>query len=128
MATTRLQSSTHSPAPCKHTSLYGSGTQSRALTAGSALRRAPDRAARRVRQGTLRPAMARLASAAALVGCLLSCAAACNAASSAPQAGCRAAVDALRHCSAGAAGEARQAHCCLPFRFLQEFGCFWCAT
>ena len=68
-------------------------------------------------------AMARTGLNAALAACLLACAA-----GAAQQPGCREAVDALRHCSAGAAGDALQAHCCLPFRFLQDFGCFWCAV
>ena len=67
--------------------------------------------------------MAHTALTAALAACLLACAA-----GAAQQPGCRAAVDALRHCGAGAAGDALQTHCCLPFRFLQEFGCFWCAA
>lgn len=142
MATTRLHISTNSLAPCRINSLCRSDThlwalRLPALLRRTSLRRAPDRALWRMRQGARNcaegprgppgrkqiAAMARTALTAALAACVLACAA-----TGAQQPGCRAAMDTLQHCSAGAAGDALQPHCCLPFRFLQEFGCFWCAA
>ncbi len=74
--------------------------------------------------------MARSGCGAALVACLLACAATSALASglAGPQhPGCLAASAALHRCQAARGGEQLQADCCMPFRFLADAGCFWCA-